>query len=207
MKLVNNQKQAAQKRSIEYPYHLKQVENNKKWKEFAILKPGTYMTYKSRQNSEKDGHKLMKAIIAQKKSYNDKQERKRQNKMNSKTLLGGTEGNVGDEVNNIDRVMASNTQVTQDHNNNNYELCVDSNKISKKGEFKQPSIDIDHYVEEDRWDYSNECNEWEGVGTRNNYKPKQNRMLDNYVCNDIIRIDEVANILLSLNRKNTLDNP
>ncbi len=36
------------------------------------------MTYKSRQYSEKDGHKLMKAIIAQKKSHNDEQERKRQ---------------------------------------------------------------------------------------------------------------------------------
>jgi hypothetical protein len=31
-------------------------------------------------------------------------------------------------------------------------------------------------------------------------------MLENYVCNDRIRNDEVANILLSLNRKNTLDN-
>jgi hypothetical protein len=38
------------------------------------------------------------------------------------------------------------------------------------------------------------------------YEPKQNRMLENYVCNDRIRNDEVANILLSLNRKNTLDN-
>jgi hypothetical protein len=41
------------------------VENNKKWKEFTNLKPGTYMTYKSRQYGEKDEHKLMKAIIAQ----------------------------------------------------------------------------------------------------------------------------------------------
>jgi hypothetical protein len=40
-KLNNNRKQAAQKRSIEYPNHLKQVENNKKWKEFSNLKPGT----------------------------------------------------------------------------------------------------------------------------------------------------------------------
>jgi hypothetical protein len=47
MKLENNQKQAAQKRSIKYPDHLKQVENNKKWKEFNNLKPGTYMTYKA----------------------------------------------------------------------------------------------------------------------------------------------------------------
>jgi hypothetical protein len=52
--------------------------------------------------------------------------------MNSKTLLGGTEGNVGNEMNNIDLAMAANTQATQDHNNNNYELCVDSNDISKK---------------------------------------------------------------------------
>jgi hypothetical protein len=41
MKLENNKNQAAQKRSIEYPDHLKQVENNKKWKEFTNLKPGT----------------------------------------------------------------------------------------------------------------------------------------------------------------------
>jgi hypothetical protein len=95
------------------------------------------MTYESRQYVEKDGHKLMKAIIAQKKSYNNEQERrqKKSKEMNSKTLLGGIEGNVGNEMNNIDLVMASNTQVTQDHNNNNYELCVDSNGISKKGEF------------------------------------------------------------------------
>ncbi len=68
MKLDNNKKQAAQKRSIEYPDQLKQVENNKKWKEFTNLKPETYMTYKSRQYGVKDGRKLMKANIAQKKS-------------------------------------------------------------------------------------------------------------------------------------------
>ncbi len=45
-----------------------------------------------------------------------------------------------------------------------------------------------------------------GGGIRNNYEPKQNRMLENYVCNDTIRNDEVANILLSLNRKNKLVN-
>jgi hypothetical protein len=71
MKLDNNRKQAAQKRSIKYPDHLKQVENSKKWKEFTNLKPGSYMTYESRQYSEKDGHKLMKAIIAQMKSYDN----------------------------------------------------------------------------------------------------------------------------------------
>ncbi len=56
-----------QKWSIEYPDELKQVENKKKWKEFTNLKPGIYMTYKSRQYSEKDKRKLMKAIIAKKK--------------------------------------------------------------------------------------------------------------------------------------------
>jgi hypothetical protein len=48
----------------------------------------------------------------------------------------------------------------------------------KKGEFKMPNIEIKNYVEEDRWDYSNECNNWEGGGLRNNYKPKQNKMLE-----------------------------
>jgi hypothetical protein len=80
-KLDNNRKQAAQKRSIEYPDQFKQVEQNKKWKEFANLKPGTYMTYKGRQCGEKDEHELMKAIIAQMKSYNDEQKRKRQKKL------------------------------------------------------------------------------------------------------------------------------
>ncbi len=36
----------------------------------------------------------------------------------------------------------------------------------KKGKFKKPNIDIDNYVEEDRWDYSSECNKWEGGGTQ-----------------------------------------
>jgi hypothetical protein len=59
---------------------LKQEGNNKKWKEFNNLKPGTKMTYKSRQYGEKDGHELLKAIIAQQKSYSSEQERKRQKK-------------------------------------------------------------------------------------------------------------------------------
>ena len=77
-KLDNNRKQAAQTRSIKYPNQLKQVENNKKWREFTNLKPGTKLTYKGRQYNEKDKHKLIKAIIAQMKSYNNEQERKRQ---------------------------------------------------------------------------------------------------------------------------------
>ncbi len=64
----------------------------------------------------------------------------------------------------------------------------------KKGEFQKHNIDIDNDVEEDRWDYINECNKWKGGGLRNNYKHKQNRMLENYVCNDRIRNDEVANM-------------
>jgi hypothetical protein len=43
-------------------------------------------------------------------------------------------------------------------------------------------------------------------GIRNNYEHKPNRMLENYVCNDIIRNNEVASIPLALNRKNALDN-
>jgi hypothetical protein len=80
-KLDNNRKQAVQKRSIEYPDQLKQVENNKKWKEFTNLKPETYMTYKGREYSENNEHELTKAIIAQMKSYKDKQESKRQKKI------------------------------------------------------------------------------------------------------------------------------
>jgi hypothetical protein len=42
-------------------------------------------------------------------------------------------------------------------------------------------------------------------GIRKNDKLKQNRMLENYSSYDIIRNDEVANILLSFNRKNKMD--
>jgi hypothetical protein len=62
---------------MEYPEQLKQVENNKKWKEWTDLKPRTKMTYKGRGYGEKDEHNLIKAIIAQMKSYTNKQERKR----------------------------------------------------------------------------------------------------------------------------------
>jgi hypothetical protein len=66
---------------MEYPDQLKQVENNKKWKEFTNLKLRTNMTYKGRQYGEKEGHKLMKAIMAQMKSFNNEQVIKRQNKI------------------------------------------------------------------------------------------------------------------------------
>ncbi len=61
-----------------------------------------------------------------------------------------------------------------------------------------PNIDIANHVEEETWDYSNECNKWERGGLRNNYEPKQIRMLENYVCNDRIRNDEVEKIYTSL---------
>jgi hypothetical protein len=56
--LNNDRKQATEKRSIKYPNHLKQAKKNNKGKEFSNLKPGTYMTYKSRQYGEKDGHEF-----------------------------------------------------------------------------------------------------------------------------------------------------
>ncbi len=69
-----------------------------------------------------------------------------------------------------------------------------------------PNIDIEDNKEQERWDYTNEYNEWEGWEFSNNGEPKQNRMLENDFCIDRIRKDEVANILLSFNRKNKLDN-
>ncbi len=62
--------------------------------------------------------------------------------MNAKKSLGGIEGNVGNEKNNIDLVMASNTQVTQDHNINKYGLCVESNNVSKKVNLKSPRLTL-----------------------------------------------------------------
>jgi hypothetical protein len=63
----------------------------------------------------------------------NKQEKDKKMKViNAKNLLEGIEGNVSDVLNNIDLVMAANTQESQEYNNNNYELCVDSNNIAKK---------------------------------------------------------------------------
>jgi hypothetical protein len=146
-KLEDNRRQAAQKRSREYPEQLKQVENNKKWKEFTDLKPGTKMTYKGRQYSEKDEHKLMKAIIVQMKSYNNEQERKKLQEMNASEALKGIEGNVGGVSNKIDLVMAANTKESKEINTNNYEPCVDGNDIAKKGAVIMPNIDIEDNVE------------------------------------------------------------
>jgi hypothetical protein len=60
---------------------------------------------------------------------NKREKVKKTKEMNAKKMLGGIEDNAGSEINNIDLVMASNTKVTQEHNNNNYELCVDSKGI------------------------------------------------------------------------------
>ncbi len=51
--------------------------------------------------------------------------------MNAKHVLEGIEGKDGDVSTNIDLEMAANTQKSQEHNNNNYEVCVDSNDIAK----------------------------------------------------------------------------
>jgi hypothetical protein len=101
--------------------------------------------------------------------------------------------------------MAANTKESQENNNNNYESFVDNNNVAKKGASIMPNIDIEDNVEQDRWDYTNKYNKWEGGGFSNNDKPKQNRMLENDSCKIRIRNDEVANILLSFNRKNRLD--
>jgi hypothetical protein len=63
------------------------------------------------------------------KKYEQERKRHKIKEVNTKKWVAGIEGNVGNEISNIDLVMASNTQATQDHNNNNYELCVDSNDI------------------------------------------------------------------------------
>jgi hypothetical protein len=93
--------------------------------------------------------------------------------MTAKNVLEGIEGNVSDVYNNIDLVVAANIQESQEHNNNN-ELCVDSNKIAKKGALIMPNIDIENNIDQDRWEYSNEYNKWKWGGIRNNDEPKQN---------------------------------
>jgi hypothetical protein len=70
--------------------------------------------------------------------------------MKAEIRLEGIEGNVGDVSNKIDLVMATNTKESQDNNNNNYESCVDSNNIAKKGALIMPNIDIENNVEQDR---------------------------------------------------------
>jgi hypothetical protein len=67
--------------------------------------------------------------------------------------------------------MAANTKGSQEINNNNYE------SYCKKGALIMPNIDIEDNVEQERWDYTNKHNEWEGGGgISNDDEPKKNRM-------------------------------
>jgi hypothetical protein len=63
---------------------------------------------------------------------NKREKDKNDKEMKAKNVLEGIEENVGDVSNKIDLVTAANTQESQEHNNNNYESCVDSNDIAKK---------------------------------------------------------------------------
>ncbi len=62
---------------------------------------------------------------------NKREKDKKIKEINTNKLLEGIEGNIGDVLNNIDLVMAANKQKSQEHNNNNYELCADSKVIEK----------------------------------------------------------------------------
>jgi hypothetical protein len=74
----------------------------------------------------------------------NKREKDKKNKeMNAKNALEGIEGSGGDVSNSIDLVMAANTQESQKHNTNNYELLVDSNDIAKRGALIMPNIYIE----------------------------------------------------------------
>ncbi len=68
-----------------------------------------------------------------------------------------------------------------------------------------PTIDIEDNVEQERWDYTNKTTYGKGEISKDD-EPKQNGMSENNFCNDRIRKDEVASILLSFNRKNKLVN-
>ena len=52
--------------------------------------------------------------------------------MKAENALEGIEGYDGDVSNKIDLVMAANTKGSPEINNNNYESCVDDNKLQKK---------------------------------------------------------------------------
>ncbi len=63
-------------------------------------------------------------------------------------LEGIEEGNVHDVSNKNDLAMASNNKGSQEINNNNYESCVDSNDMAKKGSLIMPNIDIEDNIEQ-----------------------------------------------------------
>jgi hypothetical protein len=69
-----------------------------------------------------------------------------------------------------------------------------------------PNIDIEDNIEQERWDYTNQYNKWKGGDFSVDEEHDQNRLVAKEACIDRNRYDEVANILLSFNRKNNLDN-
>jgi hypothetical protein len=52
--------------------------------------------------------------------------------MNTKNALEGIEGNAGDVSNNIDLVMAANTQESQEHSNNTMSYVLTVTTLQKK---------------------------------------------------------------------------
>jgi hypothetical protein len=92
----------------------------------------------------------------------NKKKKKKIKKMNVSEALEGREGNVGDLPSIIDLVMAANTNESKEINENENESCVDSNDITKKGAEIFPDIVIEENMEQEKWDYTNKCNEWEG---------------------------------------------
>jgi hypothetical protein len=77
---------------------------------------------------------------------NKREKEKKETK--AKNALEGIEGNIDDVSNKIDLLMAANTNESQENNNNNYESCVDSDDIAKKGALIMPNIDIEDIVEQ-----------------------------------------------------------
>jgi hypothetical protein len=102
-------------------------------------------------------------------------------------------------------MLAANTKESKEIHNNNNESCVDGNDIEKKYAEIMPNIDIEDNVEQERWAYTNKYNKWEGGDFSVDKEHDQNRMSAREACIDRIRKNEVANILLSFNRKSKLD--
>jgi hypothetical protein len=105
--------------------------------------------HKGRKYGEKDEGKLMKAIIAHMKSYNNEQERKKIKEMNASEALEGREETIGDESDKIDLVMAANTDESKEINNNDNEPCVNSNDIEKKGAEIMSNVKFEDNVEQE----------------------------------------------------------
>jgi hypothetical protein len=68
--------------------------------------------------------------------------------------------------------------------------------IAKKSADIMPNVDIEKNIEQGRWDYTNEYNEWEGGDFSIDEEYDQDRMLAKEACVDGFRKDKVANILL-----------